>query len=99
VPEQALILWHSGEKRLALSLLYRSALFVLSARDGLTIEDSATESECMRLVRRSLPHERATYFSQLTRAWQQIAYAQRVSNDMDIQQLCNAWQRYFGETV
>jgi hypothetical protein len=95
IAQQASILWQSGETSAALSLLYRGALSVLITRDGLMINDSATENECLRLVQSKQPIELSRYFSCLTRAWQKLAYAQRIPSEAEAQQLCNEWPHYF----
>jgi len=95
IAQQASILWQSGEASAALSLLYRGALSVLTTRDGLMIDDSATENECLHLVKSKQPIELSTYFSGLTRAWQKLAYAQRIPSEAEAQQLCNEWPHYF----
>jgi hypothetical protein len=96
ISQQAWTLWQSGEATAALSLLYRGALSVLTTRDGLSIDESATENECLRLVKSKQAFELTAYFSGLTRVWQNIAYAGRLPSDVEAQRLCREWQRYFG---
>lgn len=96
IPQQAWILWQAGETVTAMSLLYRGALSVLRTRDGLAIHDSATEKECLRLVKQQKNIKLLTYFSQLTQVWQNLAYAQRLPNQEEAQRLCQEWQHYFG---
>ncbi|MEN8218416.1 MAG: DUF4129 domain-containing protein [Pseudomonadota bacterium] len=97
ISQQAWTLWQSGEATAALSLLYRGALSVLVTRDGLSIDESATENECLRLVRYKQAVELTAYFSGLTRVWQNIAYAGRLPSDVEAQRLCREWLRYFGK--
>ena len=96
INQEAWTLWQSKQFSLALSLLYRGALSVLIKRDGLNIDDSATESECLRLIKSKQTVELTDYFSGLSRAWQNIAYAERKPSDVEAQQLCEEWKRYFG---
>jgi len=96
ISQQAWTLWQSGQPVAAISLLYRGALSVLIAREGLTINDSATENECLRLVKYKQPVELTGYFSGLTRAWQNLAYANRLPSETDAQRLCHEWPQYFG---
>ena len=96
IPKTAWESWQSGERVAAISLLYRGAISVLVTRDGLNINDSATESECLRKVKSNQPIEISKYFSKLIRNWQQLAYAGRLPNDIEAQELCQEWQRYFG---
>lgn len=92
---QAWAIWQAGQPRAAISLLYRGALAILISRDKLAILDSTTESECVRLVERHQPAQLFNYFSELTRHWQSVAYAQRFPSDMEAQQLCKDWAQYF----
>lgn len=96
ISQQAWTLWQSNDALAAISLLYRGALSVLITRDGLTISDSTTERESLRLVRYKQTFEMTAYFSSLTRAWQKIAYAGRQPTEDEAQRLCHEWQRYFG---
>jgi hypothetical protein len=98
ISQQAWTLWQSGKTSTAISLLYRGALSVLRTRDGLSIGDSATESECLRLVKYKQPVELTAYFSKLTRTWQSVAYAGRLPDDSEAQYLCKMWQQYFEYT-
>ena len=95
IPQHAWILWQTGENQAALSLLYRGALSILNTRDGLTIQASATENECLRFVKQQQSPELSDYFSKLIQSWQQIAYAQRLPSDTEIQSLCEKWPNYF----
>lgn len=95
IPQQAWKLWQSDNAVLAISLLYRGALSVLTTRDELTIDESATESECLRLVKYKQPIELSAYFSILTSTWQNIAYAGRQPSNVEAQRLCDQWQQYF----
>jgi len=95
IPQHAWTLWQTGEKPAALSLLYRGALSVLNARDGLVIQASTTENECLRFVKQQQLPELTHYFSQLIQVWQQIAYAHRLPQDTKVQSLCEKWPHYF----
>lgn len=96
---QAWALWQVGQAQAAISLLYRGALTVLTTRDGLPIQDSATENECLRLVQRKQSTELANYFSELTHIWQTLAYAQRLPTDTEAQYLCQEWQTHFRHEI
>ncbi len=84
-------LWQSGQKDLALSLLYRAAVAHLVSRHGLDIDDSATEGECLRVARRSLPGRPLAYLTKLTAAWQRRAYAHRGVDEAEMRALVEAW--------
>jgi hypothetical protein len=96
IPQQAWLVWQSGEISAAISLLYRGALSTLITHNGLRIDDSATESECLHLVKKKESIELYTYFSNLTLTWQNLAYAGRQPTDAEAQRLCREWQQYFG---
>jgi hypothetical protein len=98
IAEQARKLWQSGEASGALSLLYRGALSVLITRDGLMIDEGATENECLRLVQLKQSLELSMYFSELTRTWQKLAYAHRIPSEAEAEELCNKWPQYFQKT-
>jgi hypothetical protein len=94
--EEAWILWQMGKKINALSLLYRGAIAVLVSRDGLIIDDSATERECLRQVEAKQAVELTSYFSKLTLTWQKLAYSGLQPNEAEMQQLCEQWEQIFG---
>ena len=96
ISQQAWLFWQAGDALAMLSLLYRGALSVLIASKGLTIDDSATESECLRVVKAKQAIELSNYFADLTQAWQKIAYARRQPSDVEAQRLCSEWQQHFG---
>ena len=96
ISKKAWEFWQSGDAVAAISLLYRGALSVLVTRDGLNINDSATESECLRKVKYKQPVDILSYFSGLTRTWQNMAYAGRLPSDIEAERLCKEWQQYFG---
>lgn len=93
--ETAWQLWQQSKQVEALSLLYRGALAVLNNRDKLVMPISATEGECLHLVKKQTSNELSHYFSQLTATWQKIAYAQRLPTDDVAQQLCEQWNNHF----
>lgn len=97
--EQAWQLWQAGKQVSALSLLYRGALAILSSRDKLAVHASATEGECVRLVKRQQSVELSRYFSKLTDAWQKTAYSHRLPTTQEVQQLCEQWNDYFATTT
>ncbi len=86
--------WAAGQARQALSILFRGALLRLSEHDSLTIEDCATEEECLYLVKTNLPPDFADFFSDLTRTWQEIAYAHRAPGEAYFEDLCRQWHRF-----
>ncbi|MGE9267926.1 MAG: DUF4129 domain-containing protein [Verrucomicrobiales bacterium] len=87
--------WDRGEHRLALSLLYRGAISDLASREILVLEESATEADCLRQVRREAG-SLAAYFELLTRHWVGLAYGKRLPAEAEIEPLWRQWP--FGST-
>lgn len=75
-------LWQAQRGRDALGLLYRAALVRLGERHGFRAADSATEGECLRLVRRHVPAVAAP-FGELVQAWTQAAWNHRLPEAPD----------------
>jgi hypothetical protein len=86
----------AGKLRAALSLLYRGSLIRLITEHQLDIPASATEGECLKLVRHHRSTNEADYFGQLTRAWLTTAYAHLLPDARRIEQLCHDWQKVYG---
>jgi len=95
IAEYAWHLWQSEKQVEAISLLYRGALAVLTSRDKLAVQASATEGECVYLVKYHPSIELSGYFSKLTGVWQKIAYSHRSPTDKEVKQLCEQWNTYF----
>lgn len=95
VAGEALKLWQLGKLRAALSLLYRGALSRLATLDGITLNESYTEGDCLRVVRRHIGQDKGHYFTQLTQAWQMIAYANRSPGDTAGETLCRQYPLHF----
>ncbi|MES9877669.1 MAG: DUF4129 domain-containing protein [Candidatus Sedimenticola sp. 1PA] len=95
IPASAYDLLRAGQLRSALSLLYRGAL-VRMVQDGLLeIPDSATEGECLELVRMHREGDEAEYFGQLTTHWLLMAYAHITPGREDVEALCHQWSGVF----
>lgn len=89
--ERAWALWVEGRHAEALGLLYAAAVHHLVTIRGLELPDSATEGECLRRARRSLPVPTVAYLARLTRAWQKVAYAHRRLPDEEMSGLVRDW--------
>lgn len=87
-------LWHKNLPREALSLLYRGSLAQLTRHDQLRIADSHTEGDILELAAAQLSSTRHRYLQQLTRQWQNIAYAHRVPASTEIEPLFEQWQDF-----
>ncbi len=91
----ALNLLREGKLREALSILYRGALSRLATRDAIQLKESFTEGDCLREVKRIVNRNKSNYFSNLTYAWQMIAYANRSPTAIDIENLCSEFAVHF----
>jgi hypothetical protein len=83
-------LWAEGRKKEALGLLYRGAISSMVSRDLVEIEESDTESECLkRLSGKNL--QEYPYFATLTNAWVGMAYAKEDPDEKTMGQLWKEW--------
>jgi hypothetical protein len=80
--------WRRSERIAALSLLYRGALIRLSEHGALEIPESATEHECLRMVRHNRPGAAADAFDALTGSWVRTRYAHEPPGDAQFESLC-----------
>lgn len=95
VAGEALKLWQLGKLRGALSLLYRGALSRLAMQEGVTLKESYTEGDCLREISNHIGKDKNHYFTQLTLAWQMIAYADRSPGNTAGETLCRQYPLYF----
>jgi len=94
VSERAEAAWQAGERRAALSLLYRGALATLLP-DGADSR-ARTEREVLKLLRqRQISDEVLATMQVLTRLWQQSAWAHRLPADDDFHVIHARWGRHF----
>ena len=84
-------LMKDGDRIGALSLLYRGALSVLVHRDQIEIDQSSTEGEVVRRVKRA-KMACAGYFGSLTSTWTRTAYGHREVSEGDLAQLIDAFE-------
>lgn len=84
----ALAQWRAGDRRGAMSLLYRGALSALVHRHGVPIRASSTEGDCLALARPRLAPPGGRYLEALVGAWRQTVYAGRPPDDAGAEALC-----------
>ena len=89
-------LWRAGEKRAALSLLYRGSVFTAVADHGVRLPRSATEAACVRAVADKLDATRTDFFRRIVNSWVRCAYANQAPGDDTVLPLCAEWPRHFG---
>lgn len=85
-----------GELRAAVSLLYRASLIKLIHLYQLDIPESATEGECLQIVRKNRPESESSFFHHMTLVWLRLAYAHELPASNDLYDLSREWQNYYG---
>lgn len=88
-------LWQRGQKRPALSLLYRGALSRLVHLHAVPVCSGSTEGESLALVRERLAIEPFKWFERLVAAWQMAAYGGRLPATPVVLALCADFERHF----
>jgi Domain of unknown function (DUF4129) len=83
--------WEAGERRAALSLLYRGLLSRLVHEHSVPIRQSTTEGDCLALAARHLQADRTPYVTQLVRVWQHATYGGREPETTDVRLLCEGF--------
>lgn len=91
VPSAVLALWRAGSHQEALGLLYRGAISMAINLAHVEIMESDTEGDCLRRVDEKGDSAHPAYFSGLTGAWMQTAYAGRHPQDEEVEALCRHW--------
>lgn len=88
----------AGDVRLALSLLYRGALVWLIQDGKIDIAKGDTEGVCVRHVASKYggaANAKPSYFADLVRAWQSVAYGHESLPTAHITSLIDAWAAHF----
>jgi len=93
----ALELLNAGRVRDALSLLYRGALSRAVHGFGVTIQESHTEGEALRVVVAALDASRADYFRELVALWQGAVYAGQPAPIAPVAALCSSFATQLGD--
>lgn len=107
IENSAIELWQHKEFRQAVSLLYRASLAALFRQYKFELPAGATEQDCIRQIELSkkiqtdeipvITDPRITRFKDLTQIWINIAYAHRLPDDVNFNQICNGWNQCFSE--
>jgi hypothetical protein len=95
IARAARTLWTQGQRRPALSLLYRGALSHLVHHKAVDIGAASTEGECLQLAQQTLTAGAGDFFERLVRAWQQAVYAARDLDTATFTALCADFDVYF----
>ncbi|NUZ05426.1 DUF4129 domain-containing protein [Piscinibacter koreensis] len=88
--------WQAGERRAALSLLYRGALSRLVHRHGVAIGAAATEGECVQAARATVAGDTAAYVARLVAAWQFAVYGGHEPGDAAVLAICDEFEARLG---
>ena len=91
--------WAAGEAQLAMSLLYRGAISRLVEAGVMRPDESATENDCLRMVKKEAAEGVSGYFSSLTRVWMGLAYGRRLPGDEEVEGLWSGWAQWLGSSV
>lgn len=88
-------LWQQGRPRAALALLYRASVDSMSERADVVLPPGATESQCLRASRRMPEEADRTLFARIVRVWQYAAYAGRLPDTDEFDELASTLQQQF----
>ena len=97
VPGSVRALWQNGDRRAALSLLYRASVFELVRRYGVRLPVSATEGGCLAAVAEQAEPAQSGLFRRIVNAWVMLAYGARVPSTEEVESLLSAWPEHYGE--
>jgi len=89
-------LWQRGQRRPALSLLYRGALSRLVHLHAVPIRNASTEGECVALSEGRLAPPSLVFFARLVAAWQLAAYGGRLPPTAGVLALCAEFDAQLG---
>ncbi|MDF1820745.1 MAG: DUF4129 domain-containing protein [Alcanivoracaceae bacterium] len=94
----ALAALHAGDRREALSLLYRGTLSRLVEQVDVPVGPGDTEQECLRAFRRVAgTHRGVALLAELTPAWISTAWAHRPPAQQQVEALAHSWRTVFGQ--
>ena len=96
VPAAVRSLWANGQRREALSLLYRASVFASVAQHGVRLPDSATESACLKAVDAQADAARSRYFRSVVETWVRTAYGARPPSVEELETLLKGYGMAFG---
>lgn len=99
IPAEVLRLWNDGEKRKALSLLYRGSVVAAVSQYAVRLPSSATEGACIFAVGQQTDAAQSEYFRRVVLAWIRCAYGFQEPDDDAILPLCREWPQHYGATA
>lgn len=83
----------AGDLRGCLSWLYQGNIAYLVKVHEVSIPDSATEGDCLRLARPRLDSGPLNYFEDLSRVWIRVAYAHEIPAADEVQKQLDGFRR------
>lgn len=95
IPAEVARLWNAGQRRQALSLMYRGSVFAAVTRHGVRLPESATEGMCVAAVGRQTGDTHAAYFRRIVDVWIHCAYGSRQPAADEVMSLCREWPRHY----
>ena len=98
IPGAVRKLWGAGQKRDALSLLFRGSVFYVVTQHGVRLPPSATEGDCVSAVNRHSGPALSSYFEKVVMTWVWCAYGSREPADDALSALCADWPKHYGKT-
>lgn len=95
VSDEALALWQAERGREAIALLYRACLVRL-IESGVALRGGDTERACVNKALRAFAQNQIddsakTYFAELTRIWQRMAYGHIQPDSVTAEKVCSDW--------
>lgn len=96
IPATVLQLWQNGDRRRALSILYRGSVFRAVEKHGVRLPGSATEEACVDAIATQTNAAQADFFRQVVAAWVWCAYGSREPTDATVTTLCGEWALHYG---
>jgi len=99
VPAAVRALWQAQRPREGLALLYRASVERIAQRLGAPFPPGATEAECLRRARKLPRRELEALFTRVVRIWQAAAYAQRLPESSEFDELLRVWSSGFAPEV
>ncbi len=95
IPAAAEKLLREGNRRQALSILFRGALRAVMKQYELRILRGATEADCQQTIGEVANDQQVSLFNRLLVIWQREAYANQAQDEQHIQKLINDWSTAF----
>jgi len=87
--------WLNGDHRQGIAALLQASLIALLHEHGCRFIDSDTESECCERIEKQASERTSAFMWRLVKVWQQVAYAHRIPEELQFDELCTEWREVF----